>query len=259
MRCPRSFISVLLLFTAPAAVAADLSAGAGGSGSQGSSSNVSLAIQVDITAAGDVEAFVSAKQSLVGNEIDGHNVHSSALIDGSGISVNGIVLINQAPTGQVNQANVVSISAGGRDSAATAFADVEQVIEGNRVTLQGGSASTVIRGDSFKDGSGIVAINQAAQPLNNQFNGIVISFGRPIVFSLSEADLGGVMTGNNVAVSGATTTTAVEDGAFEGFAGIIQVNQSTGVANSSANLIGVGVDFDLTSFGLGDLEALDGF
>lgn len=88
-------------------------------------------------------------------------------------------------------------------------------------------------------GSGIVAINQAANSLNNQNNGVAIALGDRSSFALGDLELGQFNQQNLVDVSDQIRVDLIAGGAFSGFAGVVQINQASGAVNNQANLLDV--------------------
>lgn len=88
-------------------------------------------------------------------------------------------------------------------------------------------------------GSGIVAINQAANSLNNQNNGVAIALGDRSSFALGDLELGQFNQNNLVDVSDQIRVDLIGGGAFSGFAGVVQINQASGAVNNQANLLDV--------------------
>jgi hypothetical protein len=93
---------------------------------------------------------------------------------------------------------------------------------------------------AFGDASGIVGINQSAGSMNNQDNAVALALGDFAVFALGEIDLGQTNTYNRVEVIELTRTDIITD-SFNGFDGIVTVNQSAGAMNNQANLIDIAV------------------
>lgn len=120
----------------------------------------------------------------------------------------------------------------------------------NQYILEFGAVSSDDITDSFNDGSGIVEINQSAGSLNNQTNSAAIALADFATFALGEIDLGQFNTWNLVDVVDSVRTDSITN-SFNGFDGIVMVNQSAGSINNQANKIDIGVS-------LGALDSLPG-
>jgi hypothetical protein len=216
-----------------------------------------------------IEVDAVAEQNILKNQrnennfVEDENALSQAeILDDVGATVNGLVLINQAPGFQNNQGNEVSIAYAvspplGLDEGvfAHATASVEQinyfntyvaVLEGSINSDTIGNAGDVNPGP-FDGGSGIVDINQAAGHMNNQNNAQSISLGPNTVFALGEVDLGQTNTFGYVDVFDNIRTDTIAGGAFAGFNGIVKVNQSAGSMNNQANIVNIAADTGVTA------------
>jgi len=138
-------------------------------------------------------------------------------------------------------------------SAVSADALVNQTLIGNRLE-QRDVVSTSIVQDTFRDGRGILSVNQASGNLNNQAN----------VRVLAIADGEGLLTDVSLAVSTRSIKNTVisyggdyEDRishSFGGAVGIVGVNQSAGSLNQQVNVavLGIGVALGPDVVALGD-------
>lgn len=104
---------------------------------------------------------------------------------------------------------------------------------------------------SFDGGSGVAGVNQAAGSLNNQNNALAVAIGTNAVYALGEADLGQFNTRNSVdvldqirtdTIGGCVGEGCTPAGSFNGFTGVVMVNQSSGSLNNQANVIDIAVD-----------------
>jgi hypothetical protein len=101
--------------------------------------------------------------------------------------------------------------------------------------------------DSFNDGSGIIGINQSAGSINNQVNSAAIALADFATFALGEIDLGQFNTWNLVDVIDTIRTDTITN-SFNGFDGIVMVNQSAGAINNQANKIDIGASIGALGF-----------
>lgn len=167
-------------------------------------------------------------------------VIDDANIDSSGQQYQGNLSVNQAAGDQQQQANARAIAIGKNASAST---QIRQRMRGQvDPTI---AAKATISGNAFSNGSGILGVNQSAGTSNQQANAVHIAISAQPQ-SLDDS----VLKQQNVALvnsSGSTNPTpgnrqvATSDQAFTGSRGVIQVNQSAGVGNQTANILSVRV------------------
>jgi hypothetical protein len=205
-----------------------------------------------------------AEQEIIKNQrneynfVEDENANSqAAILDDSGASANGVVLINQSPGFQNNQGNEVSITyavspfEGVFAHAQVAVQQINQFNEYPGVFPSNNTDTIGTPGDEnpgpFDGASGIVDINQAAGHLNNQNNAQSIALGDPTVFALGEIDLGQFNTFNYVNVDLQTRSDTIAGGAFANFDGIVKINQSAGSMNNQANLVDIAADVFVTA------------
>jgi len=218
----------------------------------------------------DVDAV--AEQEIIKNQRNEYNfvedenaTVKAEILDDSGASVDGLVLINQSPGFENNQANEVSLTyARSPEQPLDSLADgvfshaqvaVSQFNQWNMYTnVDVGGENTdqignplAVEPGPFDGGSGIVDINQAAGHMNNQNNAQAIALGDSTVYALGEIDLGQFNTDNWVNVDGQKRTDVIQGGAFNGFAGIVKINQSAGSMNNQANLVDIAADVTVTA------------
>ncbi len=238
--------------------------------------NLTIDEQIDVDAAAEQEVVNNQRNQW--NFVEDENGLSTASIDGAtGDNGNGIFLINQAPGYSNNQANEVSVTIveSPADGAFVHAQDAVEQINGwnpptatvdtgtdpptvtlndtappdrdgdlfpdyvnQYITVFGNVTSDDVT-DSFNDGSGIVGINQSAGSLNNQKNSTAIALADFATFALGEIDLGQFNTWNLVDVIDTVRTDTITN-SFNGFDGIVMVNQSAGAINNQANKIDIG-------------------
>lgn len=183
-------------------------------------------------------AMVGYTQSVAAAEPFG--TLNDAAISNSALShVNGIVGVNQA-AGDFNlQANsrAIAISETGQ-----ATADIEQLS-----SLAGGSAadvsSTTITDKAFQNAAGLLSINQASGSGNLESNSIVISTniqqGELSDDLLSQASLDVSVSSDKDERSSSDTlrSVSVDETAFRGVRGVLQLNQVAGMQNVTRNRV----------------------
>ncbi|MNV88185.1 hypothetical protein D3C71_1823680 [compost metagenome] len=129
----------------------------------------------------------------------------------------------------------------GRDASATT--DIRQrlrTIVDPRI-----DARSSIQGDSFSHGNGVLGVNQSTGASNQQANALRISIGTQPQ-SIDDS----VLMQQNVALLNNSDPTdsapgyrqvTTSDQAFTGSRGVIQLNQSAGVGNRTANTLSIRV------------------
>ena len=140
-------------------------------------------------------------------------------------------------------------------SAVSADALVNQTLIGNRL-VERDVISTSIMQDTFRDGRGILSINQASGNINNQANVRVLAFtdGEGLVYDLSLATSARSIK-NSVIVYGGEREDRISN-SFGGAVGIVGVNQSVGSLNQQVNVVvlGIGVALGPGVVALGDAD-----
>ena len=164
---------------------------------------------------------------------------AQSVISGNALSqVHGVVNVNMASGDGNAQANAAAIALGmGNGEAA---AKVHAVQSGVMSQAAGpGSATASITDNAFANASGLISINQASGAANIQANGIAIALGvkgKVVADSTLAATLSGAgPTAGPGGSSKGTREVSVSNTAFQGASGVIQVNQSAGVGNVTAN------------------------
>jgi len=167
-------------------------------------------------------------------------VINDANIDNSGAQYQGNFSVNQAAGDGQQQANARAIATG---HEATAITQIRQrqssIVDPN----MGASAS--IQGSAFSHGSGALGINQSAGAATQQANALRIS-----ISTQPQSIDDSVLLQQNVALINSSDPADTSPGyrhvttgdqAFTGSRGVIQLNQSAGVGNQTANTLSVRV------------------
>jgi len=167
-------------------------------------------------------------------------VINSANIDSSGAQYQGNFSVNQAAGDLQQQANARAIATGREAAASTQIRQRQQsIVDPN----MGASAS--IQGDAFSHGSGALGVNQSAGASTQQANALRISLS-----SQPQSIDDSVLLQQNVALINSSDPADTSPGyrqvttgdqAFTGSRGVIQLNQSAGVGNQTANTLSVRV------------------
>ncbi len=149
----------------------------------------------------------------------------------------GVIGINEAAGNGNVQVNAAAVGSGANRIRITQITDA----------TGHGSGGAVIGAYAFAGSSGLLRINQTSGSGNAQSNSVLVRFdvtGQP----LSQGDLAAIITPTKT--SGTRSSTAgqqvsVAKTAFAGASGIIQLNQSAGSGNSTANSLAVHIDTGL--------------
>ncbi|WDY60330.1 adhesin [Pseudomonas sp. PSKL.D1] len=167
-------------------------------------------------------------------------VIDNATIDNSGALYQGNFSLNQAAGDLQQQANARAFATGPGAQATTdirqrRFSVVDPAID----------AQANIQGSSFSHGSGALGVNQSAGTSNQQANALRIGLStepqsiddsvlmQQNVALINSSDPTGSIPGHRQVTTG--------DQAFTGSRGVIQLNQSAGVGNQTANTLSVRV------------------
>lgn len=165
---------------------------------------------------------------------------AASLIDGNSLSnVQGAININMAAGNSNLQSNSGVIAMG---DYALANNIVVQVVESNN-RLAPELATAVIKDQALSQAVGWISVNQAAGQENVQSNTLSVALGIR-GSSLNSESLGQVLSRRQEPTeesddSGVSRKVAIEDSAFAGSRGVIQVNQSAGRGNVTGNHVGI--------------------
>ena len=167
-------------------------------------------------------------------------VVNNATIDSSGARYQGNLGVNQAAGDQQQQVNARAIAIGHDANAST------QIRQRSRSLVDPAlDAQASIQGNAFSQGSGILGVNQSAGASNQQANALRIS-----VSAQPQSIDDSVLLQQNVALVNSSDSTAqtpghrqvsTSDQAFTGSRGVVQLNQSAGVGNRTANTLSIRV------------------
>lgn len=167
-------------------------------------------------------------------------VINDATIDNSGAQYQGNFSVNQAAGDLQQQANARALATGHEAAATTQIRQRQQaVVDPN----MGASAS--IQGNAFSHGSGALGVNQSAGAATQQANALRIS-----ISTQPQSIDDSVLLQQNVALINSSDPSDTSPGyrhvttgdqAFTGSRGVIQLNQSAGVGNQTANTLSVRV------------------
>jgi len=172
-------------------------------------------------------------------------VANNAVISGSGSTYRGSLAVNQAAGDSQQQANARAIANANaaRQGTADAATPIQQLIDQLPPT-QAGSASARIEGAAFSNGQGVLGINQSAGSSNQQINAFRLANGLAEGLddaTLSQQNVVPATLSEVIEPSGGARIVNTDDRAFSNSQGVVQLNQSAGVGNSSINSLGIRV------------------
>lgn len=166
--------------------------------------------------------------------------HDLARIDdGAGAGSSGRIAINQSAGSGNAQANLAAIALSDAGDTLAVIGATQRVAPALRDLR---AARAEIAGGAFSGVSGVLSLNQAAGGGNRQLNLLAIGQGAGVdVATADDAALAGT-TGDAVAgtapvVAQADRRASIAVGALRGGQGLVQVNQTAGVGNTSTNAI----------------------
>ncbi|CAD6525244.1 hypothetical protein LMG27952_01854 [Paraburkholderia hiiakae] len=172
-------------------------------------------------------AFASAAQAQV-------SVGATAIIaPGAATSTTGALTVNETAgvdNAQANQLTIttgnVSINVNGDDQLAT-------------VTARLKGASATIGAGAFANTNGAMMVNQSAGVGNVQRNTALISSGAIGVVAVSDGELSAAAARNGsqgqMVQAGGIREVRIDNAAFRNATGLVQVNQTAGAGNATAN------------------------
>jgi hypothetical protein len=161
---------------------------------------------------------------------------TQSIIDSNVLShVHGRFAVNMTAGDSNVQANAAAVALSAKDGSSLGFVGGVQVTnprQGNLPDL----AIAIIGENAFANSSGLISVNQSSGVGNAQANGAAFALGFEEV--LAESVLSSETS--NVVPIGAgagrgNQAVSINDSAFDGAHGLVQVNQSAGSGNSTAN------------------------
>ena len=153
-------------------------------------------------------------------------------IDGNAFGfAQGNLQLNLAAGDGNEQANAASLAVGRNANATTSIRQV-----GSGVTGSVGQYTATIGGNAFGYASGLISVNEASGANNLQANSIAIGIGSGAE-ALSSNNLSQVTGGGGQTPTGTSSNdhVAIGGNAFAHANGLVQINQTAGTGNASAN------------------------
>lgn len=165
---------------------------------------------------------------------------ASAIGGAAGMRLEGVAGVNVAAGHGNLQANVRAIGFG-----SGAVVRSQQAIDAGTADLQR-DAQAVLGGSAFRSTQGVMGINQAAGSANAQLNVLAIGPGAQVIYGQLIDNLALAATRVAAAIETDAAATPVvppgrqaliQGGAIRAPTGILQLNQTAGAGNASANAI----------------------
>lgn len=166
---------------------------------------------------------------------------ASSVINGAALSeVRGRFAVNIAAGDSNAQTNAAALAIGLGDSSVGAYAGVIAATDARVVNHPGvaASATAVIAEHAFANAVGMVSVNQTSGAGNAQANTVALGVGFEVgvvAESSLAATAPGVAPVGSPGAGPRLRGVSIADTAFAGSRGLVQVNQSAGSGNSTAN------------------------
>ncbi len=159
-----------------------------------------------------------------------------SVIDGNALShVRGRFAVNMSAGDSNAQTNAAAIALSTQDGIAIGLVGGVQATDIRHTGLPD-IATASIGGNAFANSAGLISINQSSGVGNAQANGAAFAMGFEEV--IAESVLSATTSNAVPAGAGAGKShqaVSIADTAFDGAHGLVQVNQSAGSGNSTAN------------------------
>jgi hypothetical protein len=157
---------------------------------------------------------------------------SAAVSSGALAGATGVISLNEA-AGLANVQSNQAVIAGNAVGVGVGS------IQAARATARVPSASAAIGANAFSNTTGAVAVNQAAGAANLQRNSVVLGAAATGVEALADSELSAAApnygrTGPSALARGVREVSIGND-AFKNASGIVQINQTAGAGNATAN------------------------
>jgi len=161
---------------------------------------------------------------------------TQSIIDSNALShVRGRFAVNMTAGDSNTQANTAAIALGTQNGPAIGIVNGMQVTGSQQTNLPDIAIAT-IGGQAFAHSSGLISVNQSSGVGNAQANGAAFAMGFEEVVAESVLS---AATSNAVPIDAGNSkrhqSVSIDDTAFHGAHGLVQVNQSAGSGNSTAN------------------------
>jgi hypothetical protein len=157
----------------------------------------------------------------------------ATIANGAATSVHGAIAVNETAGLDNVQANQLTITTGG------AVANDNASAQGSTVAAKVRAARATIEGNAFSSTSGAVMLNQSAGAGNLQQNSVQIGTAAIGVETVSDGVLSATAPknggpGQSIGVQSVREAN-ISNEAFKNVSGIVQINQTAGAGNATAN------------------------
>lgn len=170
-------------------------------------------------------------------DIPMHNIVTSVIGGNALANVQGRAAVNIVAGDSNVQANSAALAIGLGEASAYALAMIRQSTEPHQAKAPG-VAFAIIGDRAFSNAAGMISINQSSGVGNAQANAAAIGLGFEAGV-VAESRLSATTSGGPSLASGPDSAryrgASIAESAFEGVRGLIQINQSAGSGNSTAN------------------------
>lgn len=161
---------------------------------------------------------------------------TQSIIDGNALSgVHGRFAVNMAAGDSNAQVNAAALALGIQGGNTTGLVATTQMMDQGQAGLPS-VAAAFIGSHAFAYSAGMISVNQTSGIGNSQVNEAALALGFEEVVAesvLSSAASGAVPIGTGTGKG--HQAVSIHDTAFDGARGLVQVNQSAGSGNSTAN------------------------
>lgn len=171
---------------------------------------------------------------------------TSSRLDGNALQgAQGSIAVNLAAGDLNSQANLRAFATG---SSAQAQIDASQRLRANQSNAPL-EANAAIAGNALSGAHGLTSINQVSGSANTQLNAVAAALATQGIRETTDGSLSAAVSASAevqpVAGSGApgagTRSVAVAAGAMQDFRGVLQLNQTAGAGNATANILTLSV------------------
>jgi len=187
--------------------------------------------------------FVSVSFFLTSQPLlaDPAEPRTNAQIQESGQHYSGNLMLNQAAGNGMQQANVRVINIGELSRSAV---QVQQAMSSIAPESVGLNAAAQIEGASFSQGHGALGVNQSSGLANQSINVFRLTLSampENMDDSILSQNAAPTMNSDAVVPQQGERRVETDDRAFAGSSGVVQLNQSAGVGNRTANNLNISV------------------
>lgn len=174
-------------------------------------------------------------------------LENSALITNNVLQGQGRIGVNMAAGDQNSQINAAALAVS-YGQGAHATLDLQQNVRLNEADWAHDSTSTITE-NAFANVTGVISVNQVSGLGNAQINAVAIGLGIEGE-AVTEVSLASTTTGYDAALAPTNTghrEARIDEKAFDGSSGLVQINQLAGSGNATANSFQLNINLGLDS------------